>query len=103
MTHYVLVGYINSKFDNAINAKLRLETGTATKTMTSLLANLSAGTIYMTSTELVSDKPDGKYGVIVIFKFNATRAAAICLCTDGAMYVNAYNASTSKVTGWSAK
>lgn len=76
--------------------------GTAT-TMTALLKNLTAPRICILSTELVSDKPSGKYGVIVIFKYSASRAAAICLCTDGAMYVNAWNASTSAVTGWIVK
>lgn len=45
----------------------------------------------------------GKYGVIVIIKFSSTRAGAICLCTDGSLFVNNWNASSSAITGWKEK
>ena len=76
---------------------------TASTTMTTLLKNLTAPIMCLLSTENVSDKPTGKYGTIVIFKYSASRAGAICLCTDGTMFVNNWNASTSAVTGWMEK
>lgn len=72
-------------------------------TISNLLSSLSIPSVCITSTENISDKPTGKYGVIVVFKFSASRIGAICICTDGAMYVNAWNASTAAVTGWKEK
>lgn len=76
---------------------------TGSTTMTKLLSDLSYPSLCITSTENITDKPSGKYGTIVIFKFSTSRASSICLCTDGAMYVNSWNASTSVVTGWKEK
>lgn len=76
---------------------------TGTTTMTALLKNLTAPIMCLLSTENVSDKPTGKYGTIVIFKYSASRAGAICFCTDGSLFVNNWNASTSAVTGWRGK
>ena len=76
---------------------------TGTTTMTALLKNLTAPIMCLLSTENVSDKPTGKYGTIVIFKYSASRAGAICLCTDGSLFVNNWNASSSAITGWKEK
>lgn len=70
-----------------------------TTTMTQLFVSLSP-CICMLTTENVTDKPSGKYGTILIFKYSDTRAGAICICTDGTVYHNAWNASTESVTGW---
>ena len=69
-------------------------------TMSNLFMELSAPCMFLCSTENITDKPAGKYGTILIFKYSNTRAAAICICTDGTLLANAWNASTSTVTGW---
>lgn len=91
------------RITDKLNMMVKKDTGSTAQTMTSLLAGLTEGSIYLTCTELVSDKPAGKYGTILINKYNSSRAAAICLCTDGTMYVNSWNASTSAATGWMEK
>lgn len=78
---------------------LRQYNGNGT-TLTSLIMGLTAPCICMTSTELISDKPSGKYGVIIVLKYNSTRAGAACICTDGSLYINAYNPGSSALTGW---
>lgn len=93
----------SNNLDSRINAIVRKDTNSTARTMTALFTNVSDGSIFLTNTELVSDKPAGKYGTILIIKYSSTRAGAICLCTDGTMYTNNWNASTSKVTGWIEK
>ena len=67
---------------------------------TEIFRSLTAPTICLTSTERISNKPTGKYGVIVIFKYSDTRAGAICICTDGTVYHNAYNPNDDAAIGW---
>ena len=66
-------------------------------------ATLANGTVYYTTTERFSDTPAGKYGVVVITIVNSTRKSAMLMCTDGTMYINSWNPSTSAVTGWIEK
>ncbi len=73
---------------------------TSVTTMTQLMTGITAPCMCITSTENVTDKPSGKYGTIIIFKYSDSRISALCICTDGTMYHNAWNASTSAITGW---
>ena len=91
------------KHINDFNIKSKKDSGSNKQTMTSLLNNITDGSIYLTTTELISDTISGKYGIIFIIKYNSNRASSICLCTDGALYVNSWNTSISKVTGWIEK
>ena len=72
---------------------------TGVTTMSNLFVSLNP-CVCMLSTENITDKPTGKYGTIMIFKYSNTRAGAICICTDGTVYHNAWNASSNAVTGW---
>ena len=67
---------------------------------TEIFRALSAPIICLTSTERISNKPTGKYGVIVIFKYSDTRAGAICICKDGTVYHNVYNPNDDAAIGW---
>ena len=68
-----------------------------------LFKNLTAPIVCYTTTEFISDKPEGKYGVITITKLSDNRASADCKCTDGSYYINSWNSSTSAPTGWILK
>ena len=68
--------------------------------MHNLMVELSYPCISITSTENITNKPSNKYGVIVIFKYSASRIGAICFCTDGNVYSSSYNASSDVVTDW---
>ena len=90
---------------NSINERIdefdfynRLYSGSST--LTNLMSSFSSPCIGMCTTEDISDKPSGKYGVILIIKANNNRIGAICFCTDGTTYTNNYNASTSSLNGW---
>lgn len=73
---------------------------TGSNTLTNLMMELSEPCISMCSTENITDKPSGKYGVIIIFKNSDIRVGAICLATDGTVWVNNYNTQTSALSGW---
>lgn len=73
--------------------------GTPT-TMTNLFKTLNPPCMFVLSTEDITDKPTGKYGTIILFKYSATRTGAICICTDGTLMTNAWNASSGAATGW---
>lgn len=79
---------------------IKIEYYTGNTTTTNLMVSLNSPCLCITSTENITDKPSGKYGTIVIFKFSNSRIGAICICTDGSVYHNAWNASTESVAGW---
>lgn len=78
--------------------KLRIKSGS--NTLSSIFSNLNAPAICFCSTENISDKPSGKYGVVLILKASDNRMSAICITIDGLCYINSYNTSSSALTNW---
>ncbi|MBO7078649.1 MAG: hypothetical protein J6W64_02415 [Bacilli bacterium] len=91
------------ELQDQLQMRIRWDTSTSATTMTNLFSSLSNGTVFYTTTERISDKPSGKYGVVVIYKTGETRTGAICICTDGTFWVNGWNPSSSTATGWIQK
>ena len=96
-----MVHDLNSNLNNLPSLSVNLIHYTGSTTFSALCNNITAPCICITSTEHITDKPNNKYGVIVICKFSTNRIGGIILCTDGSVLHNSYNTNTMNWNGWS--